>query len=94
MMKNKDKRKEIVRRMSRVYVNNNPILYVIESNDDDFNNQPVNQFVRDTDFSQSPPKSSKQSEMPTVRSKLSLSLPHGINSLHNTYNGNNYQGNL
>ena len=37
LMKNKEKRKEIVRRMSRVYANNNPILFVIdgENGDDD-----------------------------------------------------------
>src|SRR6218665_3368990 len=86
MMKNKDKRKEIVRRMSRVY-GNNPILFVMDSNND-FENQSASPTYLNSSPSYLKPnfittnsRMSSTSSIPVNRSKLSLSLPHGINQI-------------
>lgn len=78
MMKNKDKRKEIVRRMSRVY-GNNPILYVMDNNSVGSNIFTVNNGLNN-ELEEKRPAS-------LVKSKLSLSLPHGIDLLHNNIRG-------
>ncbi|KAI2806990.1 hypothetical protein BLOT_008952 [Blomia tropicalis] len=88
MMKNKEKRKEIVRRMSRVYANNNPILFVMESNQElgsppSSNTTtsvptPENQVRHEQFPIQKPPELQR---FHSVRSKLSLSLPQGIDQL-------------
>lgn len=104
MMKNKDKRKEIVRRMSRVYANN-PILCVMETTG--HNNMsaiastsgrtspipstaisPVKRTNIDIE-SKLPPtlaylddnNSKAKRTLKTSKSKISLSLPQGIDQL-------------
>ena len=86
MMKSKDKRKEIVRRMSRVY-GNNPILFVMDSNND-FENPSASPTYLSSRSSYLKPsfinqnsRISSTSSIPVNRSKLSLSLPHGINQI-------------
>lgn len=80
MMKNKEKRKEIVRRMSKVYANN-PILYVMDNNSVN-SNIYCNNGAKLNNLTLM-----KQNSL--VKTQLSLSLPHGIDQLYNNINGDN-----
>lgn len=98
MMKNKDKRKEIVRRMSRVYANNNPILFVMDGNDSD--SQSGNSLSESASplptpkLEHQPPHTQQAQRMTSVRSKLSLSLPQGIDQVHVTMHNNDKANNI
>lgn len=106
LMKNKDKRKEIVRRMSRVYANNNPILYVMDTDTDSQSANDSAASLADSRLSSPPPvcqqmstimgmsnspsmgavasyPESRQQHSGSIRSKLSLSLPQGIDQIRN-----------
>lgn len=88
MMKNKDKRKEIVRRMSRVYANN-PILCVMESNNMNINNNsPETNLIRTPIIDGTNFDYIEKKQLKSSKSKLSLSLPQGIDQLHK-YDDNN-----
>nr|XP_046914288.1 uncharacterized protein LOC124495019 [Dermatophagoides farinae] len=90
LTKSKDRRKEIVRRMSEAYANNHPILYAMEKNGTESptnsnssvdSSQPnLNNMIIATD------SMIIQEPIRSLKSQLSLSLPHGIERLHNNIN--------
>ncbi|OTF80526.1 hypothetical protein BLA29_009558 [Euroglyphus maynei] len=84
--KSKDRRKEIVRRMSEAYANNHPILYAMENNGTE---SPTNS---NSSVDSSSPNLNNIIIPDTIirpisslKSQLSLSLPHGIERLHNNF---------
>ncbi|KAH9412363.1 Suppressor of tumorigenicity 14 protein [Dermatophagoides pteronyssinus] len=88
--KSKDRRKIIVRRMSEAYANNHPILYAMENNSG--TESPTNS---NTSVDSSSPNLNNiisseitmiKRPISSLKSQLSLSLPHGIERLHNNIN--------
>ncbi|UXI18942.1 dehydrodolichyl diphosphate synthase-like [Sarcoptes scabiei] len=99
LMKNKDRRKDIVRKMSHVYANNHPILYVMENHNGSTTTSSSSSSTERCS-SHSPTESSsnstssnldningvkRKSPLSLIHNNLSLSLPSGIEISHSNH---------